>query len=118
MKREEKQQLISEMKDVFNKAALVVVALNKTDINEKKKTEIDVVKLSKALKCDVVETISTSSTGLKELIDKAISLVGTSQVAPYQENIFDISNKEDVIISCGSLYLISDVKNGLCGIKD
>ena len=29
-----------------------------------------------------------------------------------------ISNKEDVIISCGSLYLISDVKNGLCGIKD
>ena len=29
MKREEKQQLISEMKDVFNKAALVVVALNK-----------------------------------------------------------------------------------------
>lgn len=75
----------------------VVVALNKTDINEKKKTEIDVVKLSKALKCDVVETISTSSTGLKELIDKAISLVGTSQVAPYQENIFDISNKEDVI---------------------
>lgn len=29
MKREEKQQLISEMKDVFNTAALVVVALNK-----------------------------------------------------------------------------------------
>ena len=29
VKREEKQQLISEMKDVFNKAALVVVALNK-----------------------------------------------------------------------------------------
>lgn len=29
MKREEKQQLISEMKDVFNKASLVVVALNK-----------------------------------------------------------------------------------------
>lgn len=29
MKREEKQQLISDMKDVFNKAALVVVSLNK-----------------------------------------------------------------------------------------
>ena len=29
MKREEKQQLISEMKDVFSKASLVVVALNK-----------------------------------------------------------------------------------------
>lgn len=29
MKREEKQQLISDLKDVFNKAALVVVSLNK-----------------------------------------------------------------------------------------
>ncbi len=29
MKREEKQQLISEMKEVFNSSALVVVALNK-----------------------------------------------------------------------------------------
>lgn len=29
MKREEKQQVISEMKDVFNKAGLVVVAINK-----------------------------------------------------------------------------------------
>ncbi len=29
MKREEKQQVISEMKDVFNSAALVVVAINK-----------------------------------------------------------------------------------------
>ena len=29
MKREEKQQLISELKDVFSKVALVVVALNK-----------------------------------------------------------------------------------------
>ncbi len=29
MKREEKQQLISEMKDVFNSSALVVVVLNK-----------------------------------------------------------------------------------------
>lgn len=29
MKREEKQELINEMRDVFNKASLVVVALNK-----------------------------------------------------------------------------------------
>lgn len=46
----------------------VVVALNKSDITEKKKTEIDVKSLSQRLGCPVVQTISTSSgrDGLKE----------------------------------------------------
>ena len=39
----------------------VVVALNKSDITEKKKTEIDVKSLSQRLGCPVVQTISTSS---------------------------------------------------------
>ena len=71
----------------------VVVALNKADINEKKKTEIDVEKLSKVLKCPVMETISTSSKGLKELVDKAIGLIGTTQVAPYEQGNIDLSDK-------------------------
>ena len=41
----------------------VVVALNKADINEKKKTQIDEKLLSKKLGCPVVETVSTSSEG-------------------------------------------------------
>lgn len=39
MKREEKQQLITEMKDVFSKSALVVVVLNK-GLNMEETTEL------------------------------------------------------------------------------
>ena len=39
----------------------VVVALNKSDITEKKQTKIDVKRLSEKLGCPVVKTISTSS---------------------------------------------------------
>ena len=46
----------------------VVVALNKSDVNDKKGTVIDVQKLSEKLGCEVVETVSTSSEGLKALI--------------------------------------------------
>ena len=41
----------------------VVVALNKTDINEKKHNGIDRVELSKLLGCNVIETVSTSKRG-------------------------------------------------------
>ena len=71
----------------------VVVALNKTDINKKVKTKIDCNELSKKLKCPVIETVSTSSEGLNELIKVATSLGGKSQSAPYiQENI-DLTDK-------------------------
>ena len=48
----------------------VVVALNKSDLNEKKHIKIDTDKLSKILSCPVVTTISTSSSdnGLEKLI--------------------------------------------------
>ena len=39
----------------------VVVALNKSDINEKKDTQIDVDLLSKKLDCPVIKTVSTSA---------------------------------------------------------
>ena len=54
----------------------VVVALNKSDINEKKETEIDTEALSKALNCPVVETISTEADGLKAVIEDAKNYVG------------------------------------------
>ena len=55
--------------------APVVVALNKADINEKKHTIIDTVKLSEILKCPVVNTISSNKKGLRSLIDKAVEVV-------------------------------------------
>ena len=74
----------------------VVVALNKSDINSKKETVIDVKKLSEKLGCPVVETISTSSKGLKEVVNSAIKLMGTYQTAPFVDTLVDLTNKESV----------------------
>lgn len=74
----------------------VVVALNKADLNKKKETEIDEKKLSELIKCPVVETISTSSDGLKELVKKAMEIANGSQEAPYVQKDIDFTNKEAV----------------------
>ena len=63
----------------------MVVALNKSDLNEKKGTVIDIDALSKKLGCPVVSTVSTSSKGLKALVEVAVSLVGKTQTAPYTD---------------------------------
>ena len=74
----------------------MVVALNKADINEKKRTEIDVALLSQELGCPVVETVSTHSDGLSELVAAAVALVGKEQVAPYVQGIIDLTSKKAV----------------------
>ena len=74
----------------------VVVALNKTDINEKEGTKIDVNKLSSKLNCPVFETVSTENKGLAEMIAKAISLAGTTQKAPYLQADIDLHDKNAV----------------------
>lgn len=76
----------------------VVVALNKSDINEKKDTQIDVDLLSKKLGCPVIKTVSTSSghVGLKEVVAKAASLKGCEQKAPYVQSDIDLHNKSEV----------------------
>lgn len=76
----------------------VVVALNKSDINEKKDTQIDEKALSDKLGCPVIKTVSTSSdhTGLKEVVTKAASLKGCEQKAPYVQDNIDLHNKSEV----------------------
>ncbi len=74
----------------------MVVALNKSDINEKKETNIDAAKLSEKLGCPVVNTISTSAEGLTELISTAVSVAGTEQKAPYTQADIDLSDKAAV----------------------
>ena len=71
----------------------MVVALNKADVNEKKKTEIDVAALSAALGCPVLETVSTTSEGLKEVIAKAVEQAGKEQKAPYVQGDIDLTDK-------------------------
>ena len=75
----------------------VVVALNKADINEKKETRIDVASLSAQLNCPVVETVSTSSDGLKDVVKAAVAAVGTKQASPYKQGDVDLTNKTAVV---------------------
>ena len=74
----------------------VVVALNKSDINEKTGTKINVEKLSEKLGCPVVETVSTGGRGLKDVMTKAASLKGKGQEAPYLQADIDMENKAAV----------------------
>ena len=74
----------------------VVVALNKSDINEKKATEINAEKLSERLGCPVVETISINAEGLGKVIETAVSLCGRGQKAPYEQGDVDLGSKSAV----------------------
>ena len=74
----------------------VVVALNKTDINDKKENKIDAAALSQKLGCPVIHTVSTSAEGLKDVIDAAVSTAGKEQTAPYTQGEIDLTSKEAV----------------------
>ena len=74
----------------------VVIALNKSDVNDKKGTDIDEDKLSEKLGCPVVNTVSTSSEGLKAVIDEALKQVGKIQRAPYVQGDIDLTDKSAV----------------------
>ena len=77
----------------------VVVALNKSDVNQKKETKIDAKALSAALGCPVVETVSTvtSDKGLAEVVKVASSLKGKKQTAPYDQGDIDLTSREAVV---------------------
>ena len=74
----------------------VVVALNKADINAKKQTNIDISELSKKLCCPVVETVSTKTRGLSDVIKAVISAIGTEQKAPYKQSGVNLSDRNAV----------------------
>ncbi len=78
----------------------VVVALNKSDVNDKKGNEIDEKVLSEKLGCPVIETVSVSGgehNGLQEVVKSAIESVDKIQKAPYIQGDIDLNNKEEVI---------------------
>ena len=74
----------------------MVVALNKTDINEKKQNRIDGGALSKQLGCPVVETVSTHGSGMENVVAAAVSLIGKEQKAPYTQADMDLSDQKAV----------------------
>ena len=84
----------------------VVVALNKSDLNEKKKTTIDVDSLSKLLGCPVVETVSTkeSNNGLEKLISTVLEVKGRTQTAPFDSKGVNMSDRSSVEASDKKRY--------------
>ena len=74
----------------------VVIALNKSDINEKKRTHIDTDKLSAELGCPVVKTTALSARGLKKLIHAAVEKCGCTQSAPYSQAEVDLTDRDAV----------------------
>lgn len=74
----------------------VVVALNKSDINEKKGTKINEKELSAKLGCPVIKTVSTSAAGLAEVVKAAAGLKGKGQKAPYVQGNIDLTSKTEV----------------------
>ncbi len=74
----------------------LVVALNKSDINEKKGTKIDAEKLSECLACPVIETVSTSAKGLKAVAQAAVERASKTQRIVYLQGSVDLTNKDAV----------------------
>ena len=73
-----------------------VIALNKTDVKDKKETKIDVKALSEKLGCTIVETISTDAVGVDELVKVAVESIGKGQKAPYIQEDVDYTDKKAV----------------------
>ena len=76
----------------------VVVALNKSDLTDRKQTKINEKLLSEKLGCPVVKTVSTSSghDGLKEVVQAVVSVNGTEQKAPYVQEDIDLKDRAAV----------------------
>ncbi len=74
----------------------VAIALNKADVNRKKETVIDSSALSAKLGCPVINTVSTSSEGLSEVVKAAVALAGKEQIAPYTQGNIDLTDKSAV----------------------
>ena len=101
----------------------VVVALNKSDINEKKETKIDEKTLSEKLGCPVVKTVSKSGNGLKDVVEAAISLVGKNQTAPYSQGEIDLTDKAVVEVADRKRFefvnkIVADVESRKILTKD
>ena len=73
-----------------------VIALNKSDINKRKQTNIDSNVLALKLGCPVIDTASITGDGLKDVIRAATTLIGRGQNAPYTQGNIDLTDKKSV----------------------
>lgn len=74
----------------------VVIALNKSDVNEKTETVINAQLLSQLLCCPVVSTSANGGKGLKSVVKAAEKRVGTVQKAPFKLENVDLTDRQSV----------------------
>ena len=101
----------------------VVVALNKSDLNEKKGNKIDEAALAQKLGCPVINTVSTSEKGIKDAVSAAALLEGKGQKAPFHQGDVDLGSKEAVEAADRKRFefvksIVKDVENRKTLTKD
>ena len=74
----------------------VIVALNKSDLNNKKGNKVDAAALSAKLGCPVIPTTATNADGLKAVVEAAAAAAGKTQTAPYHQADIDLTDKAAV----------------------
>lgn len=74
----------------------VVVALNKSDVNRKKNTVIDMEALAEKLRCPVIATVSTTGEGLEKIVSEAVALKGTMSKPVFEQADVDLHDKKQV----------------------
>lgn len=94
----------------------MVVALNKSDINENKDTKIDDIKLSEKLGCPIVKTNAISKNGLDKLVETAKNLKGSKQEIKYHQSDLNLHDKAAVIKADTKRYdyiksIVKEVEN-------
>ena len=86
----------------------VVVALNKSDVNQKRENVIHAALLSEKLGCPVVETVSTSRKGMKNVIAAVKKVVGGVQTTPYASLAVDENDQTAVAEADKARYALVD----------
>ena len=94
----------------------VVVALNKSDINDKKGNTVDAAKLSEKLGCPVIKTVSTSESGIAEVVAAAAVLEGQSQKSRAANNARYNKSASRTRYHCGNIWANSPGpdRSGFC----
>ena len=100
-----------------------VVALNKSDINDKKHTKINQKALSEKLGCPVIKTVSSKKKGLDLLIKTAVSLVGTTPTPNYLGQNIDLTDRSLVLLADKNRFefvnkIVNQVENRKILTKD
>ncbi|MBR2047893.1 MAG: ferrous iron transporter B [Oscillospiraceae bacterium] len=103
----------------------MVIALNKSDINHKRKTVIDTAALSKRLGCPVIQTISTDNddSDLLDLVQAAIGRIGQTQVKAYDPGIEYVTDRVAAMASDKKRYafvnqIVSEVERRVIYTRD